>query len=338
MFYSFIKGVKMLSIRDVVTPKNINRKNRIDSVTRGIFLGSAILSASFIILIIIFIAFKGLSPFILTYEGYNFQQGTIDLPRVNPIRFIFGNQWLDGTLGLSTVYGIGFAIVNTLIVVALSVSLSVPISVFTALFIAKVAPKRLAKIMRTVVELLASIPSIIYGVFGLGVITQFVVFISNIFNYQTAAGLSLLSTIIVLSIMILPTITAISETSIRSVDKTMIEGSLALGASDIQTYMKVVLGAAKSGIFAGIILGVGRALGEATAVAMVSGNRFSGVELNPLGTTATLTSRMLLGIKDTTGIDYDIRFAIGLVLMVVILITNISLKFIMRKFGNLDEN
>jgi phosphate transport system permease protein len=95
--------------------------------------------------------------------------------------------------------------------------------------------------------------------------------------------------------------------------------------------------AAKSGIFAGIILGVGRALGEATAVAMVSGNRFSGVNLNPLGTTATLTSRMLLGLKDTTGIDYDIRFSVGLVLIAVILITNVGLKYVMRKIGNLDE-
>jgi phosphate transport system permease protein len=327
----------MISIRDVVTKENINKKNLIDRISQTVFLSSAVLSASFIVLIIIFIAFKGLSPFISTYEGYNFQQGTVELQPVNPIGFITGMQWLGGTLGLSSDYGIGFAIVNTLIVVFFAIIISVPVSVFTALFIAKVAPPRIASIMRSIVELLASIPSIIYGVFGLGVITQFVVFVSGIFSYQSAAGLSLMSTVIVLSIMILPTITAISETSIRAVDKTIIEGSLALGASDIQTYMNVVLAAAKSGIFAGIILGVGRALGEATAVAMVSGNLFSGIQLNPLGTTATLTSRMLLGIKDTTGIDYDIRFSIGLVLMVVIIITNFSLKFVMRKLGNLDE-
>jgi phosphate transport system permease protein len=117
----------------------------------------------------------------------------------------------------------------------------------------------------------------------------------------------------------------------------MIDGSLALGASDIQTYMKVVLTAAKSGIFAGIILGVGRALGEATAVALVSGNLFAGIQLNPLGTTATLTSRMLLGIKDTTGIDYDIRFSIGLVLMAVIVITNLTLNFVMKRIGGVHE-
>jgi len=327
----------MISIRDVVTKKNIKRKNRMDGISQAFFMASAILSASFIVLIIVFIAFKGLSPFLLNYEGYNFQQGTVTLDPVNPISFLTGNQWLGGTLGLSSEYGIGFAIINTLIVVFFSIMVSVPISVFTALFIAKVAPKRIASVMRTVVELLASIPSIIYGVFGLGIITQFVVFVSGFFNYQTAAGLSLMSTVIVLSIMILPTITAVSETSIRSVDKTMIDGSLALGASDIQTYMKVVLTAAKSGIFAGIILGVGRALGEATAVALVSGNLFAGIQLNPLGTTATLTSRMLLGIKDTTGIDYDIRFSIGLVLMAVIVITNLTLNFVMKRLGGMHE-
>jgi phosphate transport system permease protein len=327
----------MISIRDVVTKKNIKRKNRMDGISQAFFMASAILSASFIVLIIVFIAFKGLSPFLLNYEGYNFQQGTVTLDPVNPISFLTGNQWLGGTLGLSSEYGIGFAIINTLIVVFFSIMVSVPISVFTALFIAKVAPKRIASVMRTVVELLASIPSIVYGVFGLGIITQFVVFVSGFFNYQTAAGLSLMSTVIVLSIMILPTITAVSETSIRSVDKTMIDGSLALGASDIQTYMKVVLTAAKSGIFAGIILGVGRALGEATAVALVSGNLFAGIQLNPLGTTATLTSRMLLGIKDTTGIDYDIRFSIGLVLMAVIVITNLTLNFVMKRLGGMHE-
>jgi phosphate transport system permease protein len=327
----------MISIRDVVTKKNIKRKNRMDGISQAFFMASAILSASFIVLIIVFIAFKGLSPFLLNYEGYNFQQGTVTLDPVNPISFLTGNQWLGGTLGLSSEYGIGFAIINTLIVVFFSIMVSVPISVFTALFIAKVAPKRIASVMRTVVELLASIPSIIYGVFGLGIITQFVVFVSGFFSYQTAAGLSLMSTVIVLSIMILPTITAVSETSIRSVDKTMIDGSLALGASDIQTYMKVVLTAAKSGIFAGIILGVGRALGEATAVALVSGNLFAGIQLNPLGTTATLTSRMLLGIKDTTGIDYDIRFSIGLVLMAVIVITNLTLNFVMKRLGGMHE-
>jgi phosphate transport system permease protein len=130
----------------------------------------------------------------------------------------------------------------------------------------------------------------------------------------------------------------VAETSIRSVKNDIIEGSLALAASPMQTYFKVVITSAKSGIFAGVILGVGRALGEATAVSMVSGNAFSGVTLNVLDTTSTLTSRMLMGLKETTGIDYDVRFSVALVLMIVIVVTNILLKFVMKKVGNLDEN
>jgi phosphate transport system permease protein len=326
----------MIRIKDYITEKNISNKNKIDKIMQRLFQVSAFLSASFIVLIILFVSLRGLSPFFQSYVGYNFQQGFVDLSPVNPIRFIFGNYWLGGTLGLSNDYGIGFAIINTLIVVILAITIAVPISIATALFIAKIAPKPIASIIRTVVELLASIPSIIYGVFGLGVITNLVVNLANLSNSRTAAGLSLLSTVIVLAMMILPTITAVAETAIRSVDVDLIKGSLALGATKMQTYIKVVISAAKSGIFAGIILGVGRALGEATAVAMVSGNLFRGININLFDTTTTLTARMLLGIKETTGLDYDVRFSIGLVLMAVIVITNLGLKFIMKKVGGVD--
>ncbi|MGB1097437.1 MAG: phosphate ABC transporter permease subunit PstC, partial [Acholeplasmataceae bacterium] len=257
---------------------------------------------------------------------------------VNPVTFLVNNQWLQGPVGASSDYGIGFAIINTIIAVMMSVVITVPVAIFTALLIAKVAPKRIAAFLRTVVELLASIPSIIYGVIGLGVITNIVAWFAELFGVQTAAGLSLMSTVLVLFMMTLPTITAVAETSIRSVKQDIIEGSLALSATPMQTYFKVVLTSAKSGIFAGIILGVGRALGEATAVSMVSGNSFSGVTFNILETTSTLTSRMLLGIKETSGIDYDIRFSVGFVLMVVILVTNVLLKAVMKKVGNLDES
>jgi phosphate transport system permease protein len=326
----------MIKIKDYVTSKNIKNKNLSDKIMQRIFFSSAVLSASFIVLIVFFVSLKGLAPFFQTYQGYNFQQGFVDLDPVNPFRFIFGNYWLGGTLGLSNDYGIGFAIINTLIIVVLSIIITVPVAVATALFVAKIAPKPLATSMRSVIELLASIPSIIYGVFGLGVIATLVVDLANATNNQTAAGLSLLTTVLVLSMMILPTITAVAETAIRSVDKDLIKGSLALGATKMQTYIRVVLTAAKSGIFAGIILGVGRALGEATAVAMVSGNLFTGVTLDLFEPTTTLTSRMLLGIKETTGLDYDIRFSIGLVLIVVILITNFGLKYILRKVGGVN--
>ncbi len=327
----------MVSVKSYITQASIKKKNRSDAILRHIFKTASLLSASFVILVVIVIAIKGMSPFITSYTGFHTTTGEILLEPVNPIRFITNMQWLTGAVGATSDYGVGFAIINTIIAVLLSLILTVPVAVLTALLIAKVAPKKIAMFLSTVVELLASIPSIIYGVIGLGVITKFVSWIGDLFNYQTAAGLSLLSTVIVLFMMTLPTITKVAETSIRAVKNDIIEGSLALSATPMQTYFKVVLISAKSGIFAGIILGVGRALGEATAVSMVSGNSFSGITLNPLATTSTLTSRMLLGIKETSGIDYDIRFSVGLVLMVVILVTNILLRLVMKKVGNLDE-
>jgi phosphate transport system permease protein len=315
----------------------LQTRKTLDRVFRYLFMGASILSASFIIMIIVVIASKGISPFLFSYEGYNSITGVQILPPVNLFSFITGRQWLLGPLGGSSLYGIGFAVINTLIAVFFSLFLTVPVSVITALFIAKIAPPKVSAVIRTVVEMLASIPSIIYGVIGLGVITKFVAWIGDQIGTQTAAGLSLLSTTLVLFMMTLPTMTAIAETSIRAVKKEIIEGSLALAASPMQTYFKVVLTSAKSGIFAGVILGIGRALGEATAVSMVSGNSFSGVTVNLLQTTSTLTSRMLLGLKETTGIDYDVRFSVGLVLMVVILVTNTVLRKVMKAYGNLDE-
>ena len=141
----------------------------------------------------------------------------------------------------------------------------------------------------------------------------------------------MLAAALVLAIMIIPTITLLSITAIKAVRDDQINASLALGASPTQTNFKIVLRAAKSGIFSGIILGVGRALGEATAVSMVAGNAGSGPNFNPFGLTRTLTSTMLMGIKETTGLDYDIRFSVGLVLIVIILLSNALLNFAKKK-------
>jgi len=211
-----------------------------------------------------------------------------------------------------------------------------PIGVLTALFIAKIAPKKLAGLLRTVIELLAAIPSIIYGLVGFAVILPFIYNLAKGFGVQTAGGTTVLATVLVLSIMILPTVTALSEVAIRSVSKEIELGSLALGATQTQTNFKVVLSSAKSGIFTSAILGVGRALGEATAVSLVAGNARSGPSFGFFDTTATLTSTMLQGLKETIGLDYDIRFSVGIVLMVVILITNGTLNFMKRKVGNVD--
>ncbi len=255
---------------------------------------------------------------------------------MNLLRFLTGVVYLDGPTFLSNAYGIGYLIISTLYNAFLALILAAPVSVLTALFIAKIAPKWMGELLRTIIEILAAIPSVVYGLFGSGVILDLVYDLSLIAGVQSAGGLSVLSTVIVLAIMIVPTMTVISEVAIRSVDKSLIQGSLAIGASQTQTHFKVVLAAAKSGIFTAAILGVGRALGEATAVALVAGSRRSGITFNLFDTTATLTSTMLLGMKETVGLDYTIRFSIGLVLMVVILLTNLSLNFLKRKVGRVN--
>jgi len=307
--------------------KLLPKRGLIDLITRLFFLVTTIISASFIIVVIIFIAKEGIKPFITDNDG---------IGKVNLIRFLTGNTWLIGTTFKSSLYSVGFIIINTLYIALMSLLIAMPIGVMTALFIAKIAPKRLSSVMRTVVELLAAIPSIVYGLFGSGVILKIVYDLAKVFGVQSRGGNSVLATITVLSLMILPTITALSEVAIRSVGKDIEHGSLALGATKTQTNFKVVLTSAKSGIFTAAILGIGRALGEATAVSLVAGNAQSGPSFGFFQTTATLTSTMLQGIKETIGIDYDIRFSVGLTLMVVILLTNLSLNYVKRKVGKVN--
>ncbi len=307
--------------------KNRNKKEKIDIAVKTFFLISTVISASFILIIIVFISVKGIIPFITDNNG---------IGSVNIFKFLTGDVWLTGTAFKSNLYSVGFIIINTLYIALLSLLLSLPVGVLTALFIAKVAPKKLSEFLRTVIELLASIPSIVYGLFGSGVILVFVYNFSKFLGIQSKGGNSVMATVMVLALMTLPTITAISEVSIRSVGKDIEHGSLALGATKTQTNFKVVLSSAKSGIFASAILGIGRALGEATAVSLVAGNAKSGPTLAFFETTSTLTSTMLEGLKETTGIDYDIRFSVGIVLMVVILLTNIILNYIKKKVGNVD--
>ena len=214
--------------------------------------GAAFLSASAIIVILLFVGIKGIAPFLPGYAN----------GQVNAVDFLLGTTWRQD----QGIYGVGYIIINTLISSFGALLLAFPISVLTALFIAKIAPKSISQIMSTVVELLASIPSVVYGVFAAGSITALVKMLASQLGIVTAGGSSLLAVILLLAIMIFPTITSMAVTAIRSVDKEMELGSLALGATQTQTNFKVILSSAKSGIFAGAILGIGRAFGEATAV------------------------------------------------------------------------
>ncbi len=292
------------------------RKNVIDKISKAIFLLITVICASVIFVVIGIILYKGISPFLKTYMVDNLKT------RVNLLDFLTGLTWEKGSLD----YGVLFILINTLYITFLSLLISVPISVLSALFIVRIAPRWLSKILISVTELLSSVPSIIYGLFGAGIITVLVKNLANIFNYQTAGGLSTLATVIVLSMMIMPTITTVSITAIKAVKKEYIDSSLALGASKTQTNFKVVLTSAKSGIISGIVLGIGRALGEATAVSMVCGNALSGPTFNLFEITRTLTSTMLSGLNESTGLKYDIRFSIAIVLLILIIIVNLILN------------
>ena len=301
-------------------------KNRteVDKVVKNIFLLLALICASFVIFITIFIAIKGIYPFLNNYSTIDGGEAKQSL-----WSFFTNSRWLyDGTGGMV------FLLLTTLYVTLLSLIISVPTSIFTALFLVRIVNKRFKEILKTGIELLASIPSVIYGLFGVGAICPIV---ANL-GVETYGGRSILSGVIVLALMSIPTITMLSITSIEAVDKKLVEASIALGASNAQTNIKVVLKAAKSGIFAGIILGIGRVLGEATAVQMVIGNNSLGTGfLNVFNPGNTLTSAMLAGIGEAYGIGYDVRFSLGLVLIILILVVSMFLNFVKNKIGEQDE-
>lgn len=297
----------------------LNKNKLIDSIARYIFMAMTIISSSFTIILFAFLFVKGIKPFLPNYE----------YGMINFFEFLFGMVYRQD----KGIYGIGFIIINTIITGFLSLIISLPISVLTSLFIVKIVPKKFGVMMRYVVDILSGVPSVVYGVFASGLITLMVKNIGYFLGIPTAGGNSMLSVIILLAIMIFPTITSMSITAITAVDKNLEMASLALGATKTQTNFKVVLLAAKSGIFSGAILGLGRAYGEATAVSMVAGNKLYGPTFNLFDITRTLTSTMLSGLKETSGVDYDIRFSIGLILLIVIFGSNIILNIAKRKIG-----
>lgn len=305
--------------------KAVKRKVAGDKLVRALFLLLALFCASIIVFVVAFIVIKGVTPFVKVYPD------SVGGKPLHVGEFLTGMRWM------APAYGVGFIIINTILITIIALLIAVPLSIFSALLITRIAPKPVAKTLMYTVELLASIPSIIFGVFGAAIITQIVKSFENLFNYQTAGGLSMLAGGIVLALMIYPTITMLSISSINAVGDEIIHGSLALGASETETNFKVVLTSAKSGIFAGIILGVGRALGEATAVSMVVGNAGTGPTWNPLDPTRTLTTTMLQSLHEvsSTSIDYEVRFSVGIILMVVIIATNLALNSIKRRVGNI---
>ncbi len=301
--------------------ESVRRKAMGDKIARGFIFTVAVFCASMVIFTIGFILVKGIQPFLVAYviDGKAY--------KVNVGDFLFGSSWKVGVAG----YGAGYIVLNTIYIAFLTVLLTAPIGIFTALVIVRMSNKTVGFILNSIVELLASIPSVIYGMFGLGEITKLTALISAQFGYQSAGGMGTLTVVLVLTMMSFPTVTMLSCAAIKSVDKKITLGSLALGASRTQTDFKAVLTAARGGIFAGLILGIDRALGEATAVSLVCGNAGTGPDFNLFGITRTLTSTMLNGMSDASGLNYDIRFSIGILLIFLIVFTNLLLNLAKRR-------
>ncbi|MGI5984995.1 MAG: phosphate ABC transporter permease subunit PstC [Clostridiales bacterium] len=247
------------------------------------------------------------------------------LPAIKEIglrEFLFGRVWKS--TASPPQFGILPFILSSLFATFGAVLIGVPMGLLMSVFLSKIASPRLSASVRPAVELLAGIPSVVYGLVGMIVLVPFVM---DVFNVKS--GSTLFSAIIVLAVMILPSIVSVSESALNAVPKKYEEASLALGATKIETIFKVSIPAAKSGITAGIVLGIGRAIGEAMAVMMVAGNVANMPEL--FGSVRFLTTAISLEMSYAGGLQRKALFSIGLVLFVFIMIINIILNTLLKR-------
>ena len=234
--------------------------------------------------------------------------------------FLFGTKWQPS----NDIYGIFPMIVGSVYITALSILIGVPISILMSVFITYFCPKFLYTWVKPSIELLAGIPSIIYGFFGMTILVPFIRI------YFGGNGNSILTASIILAIMIIPTVITISESAIRAVPKYHYEGSRALGATHERSIFWIVLPAAKSGILASIILAIGRAIGETMAVIMIAGNQ-PRITANALEGIRTLTANVVIEMKYASGLHEDALIATGVVLFIFILLINLSFSLFTGK-------
>lgn len=240
-----------------------------------------------------------------------FANGIPAMTKIGFFDFIFGQKWKPS----NEVFGIFPMIIGSIYITAGAVVIGVPIGILTAVYLARFCPEKLYKIIKPAVDLLAGIPSVVYGFFGLCVIVPFVR------NYIGGDGNSILTASILLGFMILPTIINVSESSIRAVPEKYYQGALALGATHERSVFCTVVPAAKSGIMAGIVLGIGRAIGETMAVIMVAGNQ-ARMPKGILEGIRTMTSNIVMEMGYATDLHREALIATGVVLFVFILIIN----------------
>jgi phosphate transport system permease protein len=269
---------------------------------------------------------------------YMIYSGAPALFKVGILDILFGTTWAPAAEDPQ--FGILYVILTSIIGTTLAIVIGVPIALMTAVFLSEVANKKVASVVKPAVELLAGIPSVVYGLMGILMINPVMYKLEKLIfaddpNHQFTGGANLLSAVLVLAIMILPTVINISETSLRAVPQDYRNSSLALGASKIQTIFKVTIPAAKSGIITGIVLGIGRALGEAMAIVLVCGNSVN-IPF-PFNSVRTLTTAIVSEMGYASGLHREVLFTIGLVLFAFIMVINIILSTILKKGGKKDD-
>ncbi len=292
-------------------------KSLVERIMKGIFIVTAF--------------FGIIAVFAITL--YMFINGTPAFLQVGLKDILFGTVW-EPTHRTDPQYGIFYVILTSIVGTFAAVLLGVPIAILAAVFLAEVAPKRLVKIVQPAVELLAAIPSVIYGLMGILVLNPIMYKVEKALftgsdTHQFTGGASLLSAVIVLAIMIMPTVVNVSQNALQTVRKDLKASSLALGASHVQTIFKVLIPAANSGIISGVVLGIGRAMGEAMAITLVSG---SSVNLPlPFNSVRFLTTAIVSEMGYAADLHRQVLFSIGLVLFVFIMLINFLLSRALKK-------
>lgn len=263
---------------------------------------------------------------------YMFAKGLPALGKVGVTELLFGTLWKP--TAAEPQFGIAYIILSSIVGTAFSVLLGVPVGLMTAVFLTEVSGKRMAAVVQPAVELLAAIPSVIYGLVGMMVLNPAMYKLEKLIfagssTHQFTGGANVLSAVIVLAIMILPTVISVSASSLRAVPDSLRAASLALGASKMQTVFRVTIPAAKSGILTGVVLGIGRALGEAMAINMVAGGSVN-LPL-PFNSVRFLTTQLVSEMSYAEGTHRQVLFTVGLVLYLFILAVNLVLLKLRKK-------
>ena len=282
------------------------KKDFFENLIHGIFLIAGLITIAAVLVISIYLIISGLPA----------------ISQIGLKNFLFGKTW--NPTGANPQYGILPFILTSVYGTCGAILFGTPLAFFTAVFLSKVASQKYKNIFLSGINLLAGIPSVVYGLVGMLVLVPFV---RNTFNLSD--GASLFSAIIVLSIMIYPSIVKVSVNALDAVPKEYEEASLALGATKIETYFRVSVPAAKSGIIASIVLGIGRAIGEAMAVMMVSGNVSNMPKL--FESVRFLTTAVASEMSYSSGLQRQALFSIALVLFVFIMMINAALNFFLKK-------